>query len=158
MSIVDEIKFGRKNLINADLRDADLSDANLCRADLRRADFRGADLNDANLSGADLSGADLRRANLRGADLRSANLRFADLRDADLRRADLHDADLCVFQTDSWTAYIQKDVITIGCKRHTVKEWMEFTDEEINSMNSNALNYWKQYKDIIFSIHANLEN
>ena len=86
-------------------------------------------------------------------DLRGANLTDANLRGADLRGADLH-----VFQTHLWTAYIQKDFITIGCQQHTVKEWMEFTDEQINSMDSNALNYWKQYKNIIFSIHATLES
>ena len=108
----------------------------------------GADLCDANLCGADLSDANLCDANLSGADFSDANLYGAELRGADLR----------IFQTDAWTAYIQKDVITIGCRQHPVKEWMEFTDEEINKMHPDALNYWKQYKTAIFSIHATLEN
>ena len=138
MNIVDELKTDRKDLIGADLSCADLSNSDLSNTDLRCADLRCADL---------------RYADLRCAELRGANLRYAILRDADLRGTDL-----LVFQAKLWTAYIQKDVITIGCKRHTVKEWMEFTDEEINSMDSDALNYWKQYKTAIFSIHATLEN
>ena len=138
MNIVDELKTDRKDLIGADLSCADLSNSDLSNTDLRCADLRCADL---------------RYADLRCAELRGANLRYAILRDADLRGTDL-----LVFQAKLWTAYIQKDVITIGCKRHTVKEWMEFTDEEINKMHPDALNYWKQYKTAIFSIHATLES
>ena len=138
MNIVDEIKNGRKDLSCADLSDTDLHNVDLSDVDLSDADFSNADLRDADLRYADFSNADFSNADLSGADLSGA--------------------DLLVFQANLWTAYIQKDVITIGCKRHTVKEWMEFTDEEINSMDSDALNYWKQYKTAIFSIHATLEN
>ena len=143
MNIVDELKTDRKDLIGADLSCADLSNSDLSNTDLRCADLRCADLRCA----------DLRYADLCGADLRGADLRYSDLNGADLRGTDL-----LVFQAKLWTAYIQKDVITIGCKRHTVKEWMEFTDEEINKMHEDALKYWKKYKTTIFSIHTTLEN
>ena len=168
MNIIDEIKAGRKDLTGVDLRGADLYSADFRNADLTGADLRCAKLYDTDFRNADLTGADLRCANLcnadfrnadlSGVDLRCANLYSADLRDTDLTGADLTGTDLIVFQAKLWTAYIQKDVITIGCQRHPVKEWMEFTDEEIHKMHKDALNYWKQYKAAIFSIHATLEN
>ena len=115
-------------------------------------------MSNTDLRCADLRCADVRCADLRYADLCGADLRYADLRYSDLNGADLRGTDLLVFQAKLWTAYIQKDVITIGCKRHTVKEWMEFTDEEINKMHEDALKYWKKYKTTIFSIHTTLEN
>ena len=138
MNIVDEIKNGRKDLSCADLSDTDLHNVDLSDVDLSDADFSNADLRDADLRYADFSNADFSNADLSGADLSGA--------------------DLLVFQAKLWTAYIQKDVITIGCQRHMAKKWKKFTNKKINKMHPDALNYWKKYKDIIFSIHANLEN
>ena len=142
------------------------------RADLRYADLSGADLRDANLSGADLRDADLRDANLRGADLRSANLSDADLSDADLRYANLISANLSgadlrganlfgsnliIYQSGLWHAYIQEDMIRIGCQYHSVKSWESFTDEEISKMHDDALRYWKASKEIILSSARSLK-
>ena len=89
------------------------------------------------LSDANLSGADLRSANLRGADLIYSNLRSANL---------------IVLQMDLWTAYITTNHIRIGCQSHTLSEWANFTDEEISSMHSGALEYWNKNKEVIIAL------
>ena len=53
---------------------ADLREANLYKADLMEADLMEADLRGSNLRGANLIGANLIRANLGGADLGGAKL------------------------------------------------------------------------------------
>jgi len=148
------------DLLGADLRGADLRGANLRGADLGCADLRGADLGCVNLRGADLRGADLRGANLRGADLGCADLWGADLRGANLRGADLRGADLrgaignmsVIFsmQIETYPITFTCEILQIGCKRHTHKEWMDFDDETIKNMDSSALEFWKKYKDFIF--------
>ena len=146
----------------ADLCDADLCGANLFDADLRGANLRGANLRDANLSGANLISADLSGANLRGADLRGANLISAnlsganligaDLRDANLIGADLRGANLIVITWEHWKTYITKGQIRIGCLFHSLETWKNFTDAEISKMDSRALDFWKQNKDLIIGL------
>src|SRR5574343_30222 len=122
------------------------------RANLRYADLSGANLRDANLSGANLS-----NANLRGAQLRNANLRYADLSGANLRGANLFGSNLIIYQSGLWQAYIQEDMIRIGCQYHSVKSWESFTDDEISKMHDDALRYWKENKEIILSIARSLK-
>ena len=105
----------------------------------------GADLYGADLRGADLYGADLRDADLRGADLYGADLYGADLRDADLRGAAI------VIYGMTWTIQIAKNHIRIGCQSHSLEKWINFTDDEINSMHSDALNFWKENKEFIIN-------
>ena len=130
-------------------------------ANLRDADLRGANLRGANLRGANLRDADLRDANLRGANLRDANLRDADLIGADLIGANLRDAnligaDLIQITLPYFQAIVQKTHTRIGCKYFTNEEWKSFSDEVINEMDSNALEFWCSYKNIIFSIMDSL--
>ena len=122
------------------------------RANLRGANFRGANLSGANLRYADLSGADFRGANFRGA-----NLSGADLSGADFRGADLFWSNLIIYQSGLWPAYIQEDMIRIGCQYHSVKSWESFTDEEISKMHDDAFQYWKANKEIILSIARSLK-
>ena len=146
------------NLRYANLRYAALRGANLHGADLRYANLRGADLRGADLSGADLSHANLHGANLRGANLRGANLHGANLFDANLRDANL----LCTgdmrniktIQADRWAVGYTYDAMQIGCQRHTIAEWFEFSDEEIASMDGGALDWWRVWKPILQSIIA----
>src|SRR5574343_289668 len=122
-----------------------------------RANLRYADLSGANLSDADLSGANLSDANLSGANLRCANLRYADLSGANLRGANLFGSNLIIYQSGLWQAYIQEDMIRIGCQYHSVKSWESFTDDEISKMHDDALRYWKENKEIILSIARSLK-
>ncbi|MFW2152835.1 pentapeptide repeat-containing protein [Acinetobacter gyllenbergii] len=129
-------------------------------ADLRGADLSGADLSGAYLSGADLSGADLSGAYLSGADLRGADLSGADLSGAYLRGADLRGADLSGAKAAPLVIYgLRWDVVIngtgdmqIGCQNHKVEEWKSFDDVRISSMDSNALDFWKQHKSMLLSM------
>ena len=149
------------DLRGADLRYADLRYADLRGADLRWADLRGADLRYADLRGAKLRGANLRGANLRGANLRGANLEGADLEGADLYCADLHRADLngekltksplVVIGLRYW-CLITDGYMQLGCKRFTHEEWAELSDDEIEKMDSYALEFWKQWKESLLAM------
>src|SRR5574343_130019 len=122
-----------------------------------RANLSGANLRCANLSGANLIDANLRCADLRGANLSGANLIDADLRGANLSGANLFGSNLIIYQSGLWSAYIQEDMIRIGCQYHSVKSWESFTDEEISKMHDDALRYWKANKEIILSIARSLK-
>ncbi len=162
LMIVDADTLSNADLRDANLRDADLSGANLSGAnlrgaDLRYADLRDAELRDADLRDADLSGANLRGANLRGANLSGANLSGANLSDADLRNANLIHACLIVITWEWWTVYITRGHIRIGCQAHTLQQWEDFSDDEINNMDAKALEFWKQNKELIIGLCKRLE-
>jgi uncharacterized protein YjbI with pentapeptide repeats len=135
------------NLEGANLRGANLWDANLRDANLRGANLRGANLWDANLRGANLEGANLRGANLQGANLRGANLQGANLRGANL--LDAKNAPVIISGL-RWTVHISgTGMMRIGCQNHSVEAWKNFTDEEIKSMDSDALEFWNKYKTML---------
>lgn len=136
----------KADLRRADLSGFDLRGADLSGADLRRTNLRGADLRWANLSEADLIGADLIGANLIGA-----NLIGTDLSEANINGASLRGTNLIVLHFPFYTAYIQRDNTRIGCKYLSNKEWVSLSDEEIEKMDSNALESWTAYKSIIFA-------
>jgi hypothetical protein len=140
------------DLRGAGLRGADLRSACLRCAYLRYADLRGADLEDADLRGANLRGVDLQRAklqctNLQGADLQGANLQDTNLQDADLRGA-LGDGKRIKTIIDQYKIVIMLEygIMAIGCKQHSIDEWMNFSDEEIDRMHVDALHWWKVWK------------
>ena len=125
-------------------------------ADLRWADLQGVNLREANLQGANLlRGADLQGVNLRGADLRWADLQGVNLRGADLQGADLQEAVGNMIEVKSaqferykltWTA----DVLHIGCQRHPIADWFNFTDLRIDAMDrGHSLVWWNKWKEVI---------
>ncbi|MDC5287481.1 pentapeptide repeat-containing protein [Acinetobacter baumannii] len=148
------------NLYGADLRGANLYGANLYGANLYGANLYGADLRGANLYGADLRGANLYGANLYGADLRGANLRGANLYGADLYGADLRGANLRGAKAPPLVVYgLRWDVIIsglgkmrIGCQEHSVEDWKSFDDARITGMDSEALEFWNQYKSMLLNM------
>ena len=128
------------NLWGADLWGADLWDANLRDADLWGADLRGADLWGANLEGANLRGANLEGANLWGADLEGANLEGA--KNAPLIITGLR-----------WVVYVSgTGMMRIGCQNHSIERWANFSDELISRMDSYALEFWKQHKEMLMGV------
>lgn len=125
---------------------ADLSDA-----DLRGADLRGADLLYADLRGADLSGADLSDADLCGADLSGANLRDADLSGADLNGVCGLNDWIKNIQIEDWPISYTSEIMQIGCQRHPLDVWCNFSDAEIRAMDGRkALAFWAKWKSWIF--------
>ncbi len=87
-----------------------------------------------------------------------ATLSYANLRDADLSGANL----LCIgnmrniktVHADRWAVGYTHDTMQIGCQRHMIAEWFEFSDEEIASMDDGALDWWRAWKPILQSIIA----
>ncbi|CAB4132172.1 Pentapeptide repeat [uncultured Caudovirales phage] len=138
------------NLYNAYLSNTYLKNADLRNADLRNADLRNADLYNADLSGADLSNADLSGADLSNADLRNADLRYANLTLADFRRAIGNMKEIKTILIEKWIITFTHDEMAIGCQQHTIEEWENFNDDDIEKMHSDALKFWKKWKDFIF--------
>ena len=143
----------RANLSNADLTHADLS-----RTDLSYADLGYADLRSAKLRYANLSYADLRCAHLSGASLCSANLSRANLSGANLSGADLlatgNMVNVKSVQADTWRIAYTHDILQIGCRSHPIAKWWAFDDEEIERMDSQALEWWAVWKPILQAMIA----
>ncbi len=150
------------NLRGANLSDANLRGANLRAANLRDANLRGANLSDANLRAANLSDANLSCANLSCANLSDANLSYANLSDANLRGANLSYAnlrdaigngdELKTIIADTYQITYTSEVMQIGCKRYSIKEWFEFDDEAIKGMDCGALEWWERWKPALEQI------
>lgn len=45
--------------------------------------------------------------------------------------------------------------IEIGCQFHKIEKWSEFTDDEINAMDSGALEFWSANKQSIMALANN---
>jgi uncharacterized protein YjbI with pentapeptide repeats len=125
------------------LRGADMCRANLRGADMCRANLCGADLSGANLSGADLCGADLSRADLRGADLCGAKYK-----DIIVKKTDIV---ISIIGLVYYILVIGK-YLTIGCQTKTIEEWGSLTDEDINSLDANALEFKNKYGEFIIKL------
>ena len=85
----------------------------------------------ADLYGADLDGADLDGANLDGEKLTKSPLVITGLR---------------------YWCLISDGYMRLGCKRFTHEEWAEFSDDEIEKMDSCALEFWKQWKESLLAM------
>ena len=155
------------DLSYANLRCASMSYASLSHADMSYANLISADLSHASLSHADLSYADLSYADLRYASLSYASLSHASLSHADLSRADLRYADLrflhsadgkvlACMNAGKYHVVLSKDKIAIGCKFYTVEQWRDFDDDKISRMDYDALEWWKQWKELVFMFHKNV--
>ena len=122
---------------------AEQGKSNLRGANLRGANLRGANLRGADLDGADLDGADLRGANLYGANLDGANLDGEKISKPPLSLVGLH-----------YWCLISDGFMRLGCKRFTHAEWSAFSDDEISDMDSNALEFWRQWKAPLMAMCA----
>ncbi|WP_446090290.1 hypothetical protein [Acinetobacter sp. 1124_18A] len=40
----------------------------------------------------------------------------------------------------------------IGCQEHTVEDWKSFDDAHITRMDSEALEFWNQYKSMLLNM------
>jgi uncharacterized protein YjbI with pentapeptide repeats len=144
----------------------DLSDANLYSVDLRYTNLSIAELSNTNLSYSDLSNSYLRRSNLFGADLRRSNLSDADLTcsnlsDAVLTGANLSGASIRFCKPDGIRIkrinlplyevnILDNQIVSIGCKQYHIDTWKSFSDDQIDQMDTDALQWWNTYKQSIF--------
>lgn len=118
-------KYNLKTLQDATLRYADLQGAKLQGANFRGANFQDADLTDAKLQGAKLQGAKLLYCIGNGREIKTM---------------------LGLQCHISFT----KDAMAIGCHQFLIDEWLNFSDEEISSLDPKALDFWKEHKGFIF--------
>jgi len=140
---------------------ADMRCANMSGADMRCANMSGANMRGANMRYANMSGADMRYANMSGADMRYADMSGANMRGADMSGADMSGANMRYAignMIELKTIALEKYVVTfndshmaIGCQQYTIEEWFEFTDDRISQMDHGALEWWKKWKDFIFT-------
>jgi hypothetical protein len=146
------------NFEDAYLRDADFEGAYLSYTNFRGANFRFANLEDANFSGSNfegayLSGANFKGANLSGANLSNTNLYNVNFEGVNLSRAIGNNREVKSLQLGEYLVTILVGVkIHIGCKEYSIEEWENFTDEEIEKMDDEALKWWKKWKEIILKI------
>ena len=120
-------------------------------ANLSYADLSYADLSDANLRGADLSYANLSYANLRGANLSDADLRGANLRGANLWNCSGNRKQIkSIFVSEVYPISYTSEYLQIGCERHDISDWWDFSDKEIKDMDGRAaLDFWSEWKETI---------
>ncbi len=135
-----DYKFDHENLRHANFQGANLRKSSFVRALLAYTNFSFADLNNA-----DFTGADLRHANFSNAILTGANFTNADLSNVTGNGREIKTLVLPL-----WGVNLYKDILQIGCQKHTVEEWKNFTDGQIASMDFQALNWWKVWKTTIF--------
>ena len=102
----------------------------------------------ANLEGADLEGANLEGADLRGADLRGANLLRANLEGAENKEFAI------LPQFCKWAHGIKGDLIKIGCKEKTIKEWEAFFASDLEFDTKRSTSEFKQIQAIFESYKA----
>ena len=62
-------------------------------------------------------------------------------------------------QIETYSISFTKDILQIGCKRFSHTEWKNFSVDEIEKMDSQALSFWNKWKDFIFkAIELSFEN
>lgn len=137
-----------------DLRWASFIGENLRFANLSYSNFTGANFTGAILAGAYIRGAVLSGANFTGADLSDANFRDTTLTNTCLADANLNGTignmkEIKSIFIDKYPVTYTADILQIGCERHRINDWWKFYDEEINSMDDGALEWWGKYKSII---------
>ena len=81
-----------------------------------------------------------------------ANLWTANLSGANLRSTIGNQGQIITIQTDVWQIVYTSDVMQIGCQRHSINDWLVFSDDHISKMDSKALEFWKKWKPILVLI------
>ena len=99
---------------------------------------------------ADLSGARLSCANLSDANLNCADLSDANLSDASLRWCAGNCKEIrSLFISETYPITYTAEYLHIGCERHRIEDWWGFDDDSIASMDGDALEWWREWKDTL---------
>ena len=129
--------------------------ANLSYANLTDANLTDANLTDANLTDANLSYANLSYANLVHANLSYANLSYANLTNIRALWGTVGNmAEIKSIQVDTWPVAYTATHMQIGCQLHKLSDWWVFDEEQIGSMDDEALRWWHTWKPILQTIIA----
>lgn len=160
------------DLSYADLRGCVLRCGDLEAAQLDGADFTDSDMLETNFYGSELTKADFTNAELRNcifdnvfatstnftdADLSNASFMYARLYNANFTNASLDGVigdgvELFSIQTNRYPVTVWKNVIQIGCQRHTIDTWKLLSDRQISSMDIGALDWWRKWKEPLLQI------
>jgi len=160
------VDLGGVDLSGVDLSDVDLGDVNLYRAKFCGANLCSANLVEAILRHSIWRNADLSGANLRGADLSYANLSGSILSNTYMDGANLYGTNFCGAILDgevltqnpisisclNWPVLISDGFMRIGCQRHSHQEWASFDNAQISNMASEALKFWRQWKQPLLAM------
>ena len=89
-----------------------------------------------------------KRADLTGAYLTGANLTRADLTYTTGNLLQVKS-----LQVDEWSiVYSNNGYMHIGCEKHKIVNWFNFSNDEINKMDPSALEWWVKWKPILKQI------
>jgi uncharacterized protein YjbI with pentapeptide repeats len=156
--------FEYSNISNSILDISDFTHArfhktNLTGSSIANATFIGVSLTDCNLSDASLNRTNFTNALLYGSNLDNTTLWRTKFTGAKLDGVSLEGASLCNCIGDGtvirtlyiapWRINVYNDIMAIGCEQHTIEQWYNFTDIQIDIMNKNALQWWYTNKDTI---------
>lgn len=96
------------------------------------------------------------RANLEGAYLEGTDLEGTDLRGAYLRGAKYGDSTITIEPLQilglRWDVIVFDEHLKIGCQIHPIERWKKFTDNQIATMDPDALEFWSEHKKMLISI------
>jgi hypothetical protein len=121
---------------------------------MRKANFSRANFSGANFSRADFSGADFSRANFSWANFSRANFSWANFSWANFSGALLHVVGIGVqIKIGRYTATFVGRYLSIGCKQHTIKQWVRASNEEY-SQHEDGLRYELTIKRTIKAVFA----
>ena len=142
------------NFANRDLTGVNLRGVNFAYLDLRGVNFTGCDFTLANFTDVDFHGTNFTNANLRGAGLWGANftnavLLRANFTNANLRGTKGNGREIKNIDTPTYSVAYTRDRLQIGCENHSFEEWWAFTYDAIGEMDDGALEYWREYKNLI---------
>lgn len=135
-----------------DFQESNLQGCTFYGAEIANCDFSQCDLTACDFSFAYLRDCDFTEAILTGAKFEEARLINCDFTDAKIEHIYGNGGDIKSLQCSQWNVTIMEGYMAIGCKTYKQEEWWNFTDEEIDVLDTFALEWWKEWKSILRSI------
>ena len=150
-----KIKLNQAKLTNTNLSNTDLTFSTLTYLTAKGSNFSSSNLAYADLRGSNFTDANFTNANLRHSDLRFSGFAEADLTGAHLNYAIGNASTIISMQCGEFHVVYTFDMMFIDCQSHSIKNWFDFTDDEITTMHKRALPWWKVWKPILTQILQN---
>lgn len=85
-------------------------------------------------------------------DIRLDTLRGANLSGANLWSCSGNMREIKNIAIDTWVVVYTNDIMQIGCRKFPIETWRNFSDDQIDKLDSKALEWWKRNKEIIFMV------
>lgn len=139
---VSGLDFSNRNLFLAKFKNGNCAGANFTKAYCVNAYFKGSNCKAANFEGSNCKGVNFKGSNCKGVNFKGGDFWGAVGNDKQIKSPQIG---------LYWIAYT-KDILQIGCKKYTFKEWLSFGDSEIDNMADGALKWWKKNKKPLFKI------